>query len=133
MYSDKVFDHYRNPRNQGVIVNPTVAIQASNPVCGDLLSLAVLVDQGAIVEIKFQATACIPAVACASWTTEQLAGKRLSDLPQLAAAEIAAALDGLPPASRHASVLAADALRQLIERLASAGFTTQTAKKNDRW
>ncbi len=115
MYSEKVLDHFHNPRNVGEISRPTAVVEVTNPVCGDVLKLWVVVENGKITEAKFRAAGCVPAVACASWLTEWALGKSLADLPNLPPDQIEAALDGLPPASRHATVLASDALRRLAE------------------
>jgi nitrogen fixation protein NifU and related proteins len=117
MYSEKVLDHFHHPRNVGEIAEATAAIEATNPVCGDLLKLWVLVLDGQVAEVKFKVEGCIPAVACASWLTERMAGGSPAELAALTPAQIEAALDGLPSASRHASVLAADALRQVLQAL----------------
>jgi nitrogen fixation NifU-like protein len=117
MYSEKVFDHYRHPRNRGEIADATAAIEATNPVCGDLLKLWVVEREGRIADVKFKVTGCIPAVACASWLTERIIGKPVAELRGVTAVEIEAALGGLPSASKHASVLAALALQQLLKAL----------------
>ena len=115
MYSEKVLDHFHNPRNVGEITRPTAVVEVTNPVCGDVLKLWVVVENGDITEAKFKAAGCVPAVACASWLAEWLAGKPLADLPHLTPDQIEAALDGLPLPSRHAALLASDALRRLAE------------------
>ncbi len=116
MYSEKVLDHFHNPRNVGEIARPTAVVEVTNPVCGDVLKLWVVVENGKIAEAKFKAAGCVPALACASWLAEWLTGKPLADLPHLTPDRIDAALDGLPEASRHVAVLASDVLRRLWER-----------------
>ena len=113
MYSKKVLDHFHKPRNVGEIAQPTVKVEVTNPVCGDVLTLWVVVENGAITEARFKAAGCVPAIACASWLAEWLTGKPLAALPNLTPDQIEAALEGLPAASKHAAVLASDALRQL--------------------
>ena len=117
MYSEKVLDHFHNPRNVGEIIRPTAVVEVANPICGDVLKLWVVVQEGKIAEARFKAAGCVPAVACGSWLTEWMAGKPLADLVSLTPDEIEAALDGLPPASKHAAVLAADALRYILGKL----------------
>lgn len=117
MYSEKVLDHFHHPRNVGEIPDATAVVEMTNPVCGDLMKLWVVVRDGEIAEVKFKTQGCIPAVACASWLTENMIGKPPAELATLTPAEIEAALGGLPPASRHASALAADALKQLLRVL----------------
>lgn len=118
MYSDKVLDHFHHPRNAGEIRDATVAIEATNPVCGDLLKLWVAVRDGRVEAVKFKVEGCIPAMACASWLTERMTGRSLSELGSVSPAEIEAALDGLPQASRHASRLASDGLKQVLRAVA---------------
>ena len=115
MYSEKVLDYFNNPRNVGEIAQPTTVVEVTNPVCGDVLKMWVVVENGMITEAKFKAAGCVPAVACASWLVEWLTGRPLGDLPHLTPDQIEAALDGLPEASRHAATLASDALRQVSE------------------
>lgn len=117
MYSEKVLDHFHRPRNSGEIAGATLEIEATNPVCGDLLKLWVLVKDGRIADVKFKVEGCIPAIACASWLTERMIGKPAAELRGVTPEEIEAALDGLPSASRHASALAADGLKQVLRAL----------------
>ncbi len=117
MYSDKVLGHFHNPRHVGEIESPTVVVEACNPVCGDTMKLWVVVLDGRITRATFKVAGCVPAVACGSWLTEWLSGKALTELSLLAPDEINAALEGLPPASHHAAILAADSLRKLVELL----------------
>ncbi len=117
MYSEKVLDHFHHPRNVGEIENPTAVVEVTNPVCGDMMKLWLVVGDGTVSDAKFKIAGCVPAVACASWLTEAMRGKRLAALVSITAEQIEAALDGLPPASKHASVLAADALKRLLEKL----------------
>ena len=117
MYSEKVLDHYRHPRNLGEIADATAAVETTNPVCGDLLKLWAVEREGRIADVKFKVTGCIPAVACASWLTEMMIGKLVAELRGVTATQIEAALDGLPSASRHASVLVADGLKQVLKAL----------------
>jgi len=119
MYSEKVLDHYRHPRNLGEIADATAAVETTNPVCGDLLKLWAVERDGCIADVKFKVAGCIPAVACASWLTEMMTGKSVDELRGVTPAEIEAALDGLPSASRHASVLASDGLKRLLQALES--------------
>ena len=117
MYTDQVLDHFHHPRNVGEIEPPAVVVETVNPACGDLMKLWARVREGVIVEVRFKVAGCVPAVACGSWLTERLQGVPLSELRYLASEEIAEGLGGLPDASRHAAVLASEALRQLLSRL----------------
>lgn len=117
MYSAKVLDHFRHPRNVGEIARPSAFVEARNPVCGDVLQLAAVTSGDVIVNARFKVAGCVPAVACASWVTELVQGKSVSSLRPIFPSEIEKALDGLPPSSKHASILAAEALKQLVEKL----------------
>ena len=117
MYSQKVLDHFHHPRNVGEIARATSVVEMTNPVCGDLMKLWVVVRDGKISEAKFKTEGCIPAVACGSWLAETILGKSPAELILVTAEQIEAGLDGLPPASRHASALAIDALKQLLREL----------------
>ena len=118
MYSEKVLDHFHNPRNVGEITRPTAVVEVTNPACGDTLKMWVVIENGMIAEARFKAAGCVPAIACASWLAEWILEKPFQQLSSLTPEQIENALDGLPPASRHAAVLAADALKQFLEKLA---------------
>lgn len=121
MFSPAVLEHFRNPRNAGRLTPPAVAIEVANPACGDILRLSARFDRDVAVEIRFLAQGCTAAMAAGSVLTELAAGKHHRELTLLDAPAIESALGGLPPASRHAAVLAADALRALISELFSKG------------
>ncbi len=114
MYSPTVLEHFHNPRNVGEIENATAVVEMTNPVCGDLMKLWVVVCEGKVVDVKFKTQGCIPAVACGSWLTEAIKGKFLAELSGISPELIEAALGGLPSASRHASHLASDSLKRLV-------------------
>jgi NifU-like protein involved in Fe-S cluster formation len=120
MYSAKVLDYFRHPRNAGEIAQPTIVVEATNPVCGDLLKLWTVVREGRIADATFKVEGCIPAVACASLLTEMIKGRSVAELCSITGEQIEAGLDGLPSASRHASALALGGLRQLIEQLTAS-------------
>jgi len=115
MYSDKVLEHFHHPRNVGEIPEATAVVEVTNPACGDVMKLWVVVHDSRIQDIKFKVDGCVPAVACGSWLSEALEGKAVSEVVALRPDEIDSALGGLPPASRHASVLASDALHRLLD------------------
>lgn len=116
MYSQKVLDHFHHPRHVGEIEDAHVVVEVTNPVCGDVMKLWIVVREAKVAQAKFKTAGCVPAVACGSWLTETMLGKPLQDLRSLTAEQIEAGLDGLPPASKHASQLAADALRRALEK-----------------
>jgi nitrogen fixation NifU-like protein len=117
MYSEQVLDHFRNPRNAGKLQNATASVQASNPVCGDLLEVAVRVEGDRFSKVKFLCRGCTTSIACGSWLTEWLTGKAVVEARSISAEEISAGLGGLPPATLHGAQLAAEALRLLGEKL----------------
>jgi len=114
MYSEKVMDHFANPRNVGVIENPDGVGKEGNPVCGDLMEMFIKVQDGRIADIKFRTFGCGAAIATSSMATEMVKGKTLEEAASLSKAQIAEALGGLPPVKMHCSNLASDALRSAI-------------------
>jgi len=117
MYSDQVLDHFRHPRNVGEIEDATVVVETTNPACGDLMKLWAVVRDGVIIDARFKVAGCVPAIACGSWLTEAIMGKPLRELGGITAGHIEAALHGLPPASKHAAILASDALKGLLDKV----------------
>jgi len=117
-FSEAVLDHFRNPRNSGGLANATHSVEVSNPVCGDVLQLAARIDGGKIHEARFLCRGCTTAIACASWTTEWLAGKNVAEVQALKIEMISDGLGGLPEETRHGAVLAADAVRALARIVA---------------
>jgi NifU-like protein involved in Fe-S cluster formation len=116
MYSDQVLDHFHHSRNVGEIEHATVVVETTNPACGDLMKLWAVVKDGVIVDVRFKVAGCVPAVACGSWLTERIKGKPVTELAGLTPDQIDAGLGGLPAASKHAAVLASDALKLLLAR-----------------
>jgi nitrogen fixation protein NifU and related proteins len=117
MYTPELQDHYEHPRNRGELPDATARVEVSNPVCGDTLELAVRVESGRIAAAKFRTRGCPPALACSSLLTEMLLGKTLEEIREITAEQISQALGGLPPATRHSSQLAEDALDALLDKL----------------
>jgi nitrogen fixation NifU-like protein len=115
-YSEKTLDHFRNPRNVGTLEGDDVAVgRVGNPVCGDLMEMYVRVKDDRIGDIKFQTFGCGSAVATSSMITELVMGKTLDEALEVTRADVADALDGLPPIKMHCSNLAADALHDAIK------------------
>jgi FeS cluster assembly scaffold protein NifU len=115
-YSEKTLDHFRNPRNVGTLEGDDVALgRVGNPVCGDLMEMYVRVRDDRIDDIKFQTFGCGSAVATSSMITELVMGKTLDEALEVTRADVADALDGLPPVKMHCSNLAADALHDAIK------------------
>lgn len=114
MFSEAVLDHFRNPRNSGSLPEATMAVEASNPVCGDVVQLFVILRDRRFERVTFLCRGCTTSIACASWLTECLTGRTLEEAAQLTAAQISEALGGLPPATAHGAQLAIDALQTLL-------------------
>jgi len=117
MYTDAVLNHFRNPRNAGDLLDATAAAEVANPVCGDVLRLAVLVAEGRITEARFKAQGCVAAIASGSALTDMLIGKTTEEARRIAPQEISDALGGLPPATFHAAQLCCDALTAVLRQL----------------
>lgn len=115
MYSDKVMEHFRNPRNVGKFENPDGEGEVGNPQCGDVMKIGIMVENESIKDIRFQTLGCAAAIATSSMITEMAKGKKLDDAAKLTRKDVADALDGLPAAKMHCSNLAADALREAIK------------------
>ncbi len=116
MFSELVLDHFRNPRNAGKLANATAEVQATNPVCADILELAVRVEDGAIAEARFLCRGCTTSIASASFLTERLTGCAVAAARLITAETISEALGGLPPATFHGAQLASDALEVYCSR-----------------
>jgi nitrogen fixation protein NifU and related proteins len=117
MYSETLLDHFQNPRNAGEMREPTAQVELSNPVCGDVLRLAVRVEAGRVREVRFLCRGCTASIACASLLTEKMTGREIGDLSAITAESIAAEIGGLPQASAHAAQLAGEALEAVVEAL----------------
>ncbi len=120
LYSDKVLDHFRNPRNMGEMEGADSEAQIGNPVCGDVMKVYLKVKKGesweenVITDVKFQTMGCVAAVATTSMMTEMVKGKKFREVEKLTNQAIAEALDGLPPVKMHCSNLAADVLMKAM-------------------
>lgn len=114
LYSEKVMEHFRNPRNVGEIENPDGTGHVGNPVCGDIMELYIRVKNGVIADAKFKTFGCGAAIATSSMITEMIKGKTVEEALKISNHAVAEALDGLPPIKMHCSVLAEEALRSAI-------------------
>lgn len=117
MYSAAVLDHFHHPRNAGELEGATVAVEVSNPVCGDVLQLAARVQDERILAVRFKAKGCVTALACGSYLTEMVNGLTTGKARAITPDAISEALGSLPPATMHAAQLACDALRELLDNL----------------
>ena len=114
-YSEKVLDHFRNPRNVGTLEGDDVAVgKVGNPTCGDIMEVYIRIDGEKITDAKFRTFGCGSAIATTSMTTEMVVGMTLDEAMDLTKSDVAGELDGLPPIKMHCSNLAADALHEAI-------------------
>jgi nitrogen fixation NifU-like protein len=126
LYSEKVMEHFRNPRNVGEIENPDGIGHVGNPVCGDIMELYIKVNDGTITDAKFKTFGCGAAIATSSMVTELVRGKSLNEALEISNRAVAEALGGLPPIKMHCSVLAEEALQSAVE-----DYLTKSKRKND--
>lgn len=117
MYSAQILEHFEHPRNAGVVDAPDASVRMENPACGDVLELTVKAAAGRIDAIRFRAKGCVASMACASALTELALGKPVVEVRKLSRDELVRAVGGLPAASEHASHLAMDALRAVLDKL----------------
>ncbi len=115
MYSETVMDHFRNPRNVGVIEDANGVGEVGNPLCGDMMTIYLKIEDDYIKDIKFQTFGCGSAIAVSSMLTEIAVGKSLEEAKNITNKDVAAALDGLPKNKLHCSNLGADALQDAIK------------------
>ena len=114
-YSEKVMDHFANPRNVGEIENADGVGSVGNPVCGDMMTFNIKVDGDRLTDVKFKTFGCGAAIACSSMVSEMAKGKTLEEAKRITNADVAAELEGLPKNKMHCSNLGADALHKAIE------------------
>ncbi len=115
LYSEKVMEHFRHPRNVGEIKNPDGIGHVGNPICGDIMELYIKVNNNRIIDAKFKTFGCGAAIATSSMITEMVKGKTIEEALKISNKAVAEALDGLPPIKMHCSVLAKDALKSAID------------------
>ncbi len=115
MYSEKVMDHFTNPRNVGEIEEANGVGQVGNPKCGDIMKMYLKIEDNIIVDAKFKTFGCGAAVATSSMATELVIGKTIDEALKITNQTVAEALDGLPPAKMHCSNLAEEAITAAIE------------------
>ena len=115
LYSEKVMDHFRNPRNVGVIEDADGVGEVGNAVCGDIMKIYLKIEDGVVSDVKFETFGCGSAIASSSMATELIKGKPLSEVLQLTNEAVTEALDGLPAHKLHCSVLAEEAIRAAVK------------------
>ncbi|MGI6373080.1 MAG: Fe-S cluster assembly scaffold protein NifU [Caldicoprobacterales bacterium] len=114
MYSDKVMDHFTNPRNVGELENPDGVGEVGNARCGDIMRIYLKVENDVIVDVKFKTFGCGAAIASSSMATELIKGKTIDEALLITNKAVTQALDGLPPVKLHCSVLAEEAIQKAI-------------------
>ena len=115
LYSEKVMDHFRNPRNVGVIEDANGIGEVGNAKCGDIMKMYLKIEDGIVEDVKFETFGCGSAIASSSMATELIKGKPLSEVRTLTNKAVAEALDGLPDYKMHCSVLAEEAIQSALE------------------
>ncbi len=115
LYSDKVMDHFLQPRNLGTIENADGVGEVGNAKCGDIMKMYLKIDDDIITDVKFKTFGCASAIASSSMATELIKGQRVEDAMQLTNKAVAEALDGLPAYKMHCSVLAEEAIQAALE------------------
>ena len=115
LYSEKVMDHFRNPRNVGVIEDADGVGEVGTAKCGDIMKIYLKIEDGIVLDVKFETFGCASAVASSSMATELIKGKPVSEALKLTNQAVAEALDGLPAYKMHCSVLAEEAIKSALE------------------
>jgi nitrogen fixation NifU-like protein len=115
MYSQRLLDHFQNPRNVGELGPPAVTVEVTNPACGDLLRLSVRFEGEVAVEARYKTRGCTASIAAGSALTEWVAGKTRAELARLTPAVLEEAVGGLEPESKHAAALCVDGLRAVLK------------------
>lgn len=115
LYSDKVMDHFLNPRNVGVIEDANAIGEVGNAKCGDIMKMYLKIEDGIVEDVKFETFGCGSAIASSSMATELIKGKPVEDAMKLTNKAVAEALDGLPDYKMHCSVLAEEAIQSALE------------------
>ena len=115
LYSEKVMDHFRNPRNVGVLEDANGIGEVGNAKCGDIMKMYLKIEDDIIQDVKFETFGCGSAIASSSMATELIKGKPVSEAMQLTNKAVAEALDGLPAYKMHCSVLAEEAIQKALE------------------
>jgi nitrogen fixation NifU-like protein len=128
MYSEKVMDHFSQPRNMGVIDNADGVGEVGNPVCGDVMTVYIKVEDHKLNDIKFKTFGCVAAIAVSSIVSEMAKGMSLEEAKEISKKTIADSLDGLPKEKMHCSNLGAEALGKAIEDYERKETEKQSAK-----
>ncbi len=119
MYSERLLEHFQNPRNVGELAAPAVMVEVSNPACGDILRLSARFEGGIAVEARYKVRGCTASIAAGSALTEWMTGKTRAEIAAFDPAIVDEAVGGLAAESKHAAVLCGDAVKALLKRAAS--------------
>jgi nitrogen fixation NifU-like protein len=114
MYPERLLDHFQNPRNVGELAPPAATVEVSNPACGDIMRLSARFESGVAVEVRYKVRGCTASIAAGSALTEWMTGRHRDEIAGFRASVVDDAVGGLPPASKHAGVLCADAVKRLL-------------------
>ena len=114
MYSERLLDHFKNPRNAGELDPPAVSVEVSNPACGDILRLSARFEGDVVAEARYKVRGCTASIATGSALTEWMIGKSYTELRELQAATLDEAVGGLIPESRHAAALCIDGVKAIL-------------------
>jgi nitrogen fixation protein NifU and related proteins len=114
MYSERLLEHFKNPRNVGELMPPAVLAEVSNPACGDILKLYVQFENGRVAAVAYKVRGCTASIAAGSALTELVVGRTRDELGAISTADIEAAVGGLAAESKHAAVLCRDAVKMLL-------------------
>jgi nitrogen fixation protein NifU and related proteins len=117
MFNNTVLDHFKNPRNAGELPDANSIVEVANPVCGDVLRLAVRWEEGRVSAVRFKTQGCVAAIASSSVLTELMAGRSVPEIRQITSQQISESLGGLPPATFHAAQLCSDGLAALLSKV----------------
>src|SRR5882724_8157357 len=117
MYSDRLLDHFRNPRNVGELPAPAVTVEVSNPACGDILRLSVLLLDHVAAEVRYKVRGCTASIAAGSALTEWIRGKTREEIAAFQPSIVDEAVGGLPVESKHAATLCSDGVKRLLAAL----------------
>ena len=114
MYSERLLDHFQNPRHVGELAPPAVVVEVMNPACGDIMRLSVRFEGDRVAEVAYKTRGCTASIATGSATVEWMMGRTRAELAAVKTADLEAAVGGLIPESKHAAVLCADAIRAIL-------------------
>src|SRR5262245_4102115 len=114
MYSERLLDHFQNPRHVGELAPPAIVVEVMNPACGDIMRLSVRFDGDQVAEVAYKTRGCTASIATGSATTEWMLGRTRAELVAVKAADLEEAVGGLIPESKHAAVLCLDSIRAIL-------------------